>query len=169
MSRPDLKRVPEYYHKYIEKVPGNELNDAFTKQASEFVQLLESIPIEKRDYQYGPTKWTIKEVVQHINDAERVFAYRALCFARKDKTPLPSFDENVYAENCKASQRDWTELVEEFKTIRKSTEILFNSFDSEQLEADGIASNHSNYVLGIGFIIAGHVAHHQQILKERYL
>jgi glycerophosphoryl diester phosphodiesterase len=108
-------------------------------------------------------------VLQHIIDAERVFAYRALCFARKDTTPLPGFDENIFADHSKAEQRKWKELVKEFRAVRESTELLFSSFDEDQLEAAGMASGKSVYVMGIGFIIAGHTNHHMKVIKERYL
>ena len=169
MSRPDLTRVPDYFHKYINQVEENDLDKALEKQTRYFLRFLKEIPKDKRDYRYAEDKWTIKEVLQHIIDAERVFAYRALCFARKDATPLPSFDENIYAQNCKATQRKWKDLVNEFEVVRESTVSLFDSFDDDQLEASGTASEKSNYVKGIGFIIAGHVNHHMNVTKERYL
>jgi len=169
MARPDLNRVPDFYHNYINQVKEDNIRDALEKNAKSFSGLLKEVPNKKRDYRYEPDKWTIKEVLQHVIDAERVFAYRALCFARKDATPLPSFDENSYADNSKASERKWKELVKEFKTVRESTIQLFDSFDEEQLETTGIASGKSNYVLALGFIIAGHTEHHATILKERYL
>jgi len=102
-------------------------------------------------------------------DTERVFAYRALCFARQDKTSLPSFDENSYADHSGANRRDWYDLIEEFKAVRRSTEILFRSFNKKQLETVGIANQHPVSVMAMGFVIAGHVNHHLRILKERYL
>jgi DinB superfamily len=168
MSRPDLTRVPEWYHNYINQVPEDDLMQALKKQTSSFVQFLEKIPVEKRDYRYAEDKWTIKELLQHILDAERIFAYRALCFARKDATPLPGFEENDYAANSKADKRDWNEMVEEFKVVRRSTEILFGSFDNEQLETSGTSSGKKGYVLGIGFVIVGHINHHVKVVKERY-
>ena len=143
--------------------------EALRTQTPSFIQFLEAIPVEKRDYRYAEGKWTIKEVLLHILDAERIFAYRALCIARKDKTSFPSFDENLYADNSKAGQRKWEELVEEFKLVRQSNEIMFGSFDNEQLETSGTASNKSTYVLAIGFILVGHVTHHIRITNERYL
>lgn len=169
MSRPDLSRVPEFYHGYISKVKENDLISALQNSTSELFDLLKSIPDEKHDYAYGDGKWTIKEVVQHMIDGERVFTYRALRFARKDDTPLPGFDENLFAQTSKADKRSWNDLVEEFAALRKSTESMFASFDNEQLEQSGIASENSTYVLGIGYIVAGHVNHHCQIIKERYL
>lgn len=169
MARPDLSRVPEWYHRYINQVQENDLATALQNQTKDFELFLTSLPAGKRDYRYVEGKWTIKEVLQHLIDAERIFAYRALCFARKDATPLPGFDENSYADNSKAAARDWEQLVEEFKVVRQSTNILFNSFDNDQLESPGNASGKPVYVLGIGFIIVGHINHHVTVIKERYL
>jgi uncharacterized damage-inducible protein DinB len=162
MPRPDLTRVPEYYHQYINQTEGEDLNKLLKKQTRTFEKFLEDIPKAKRNFQYAENKWTIKEVLQHIIDAERVFA-------RKDATPLPSFDENSYADNAKCENRKWKDLVNEFQAVRQSTESLFNSFDDEQMDASGTASGKSVYVMGIGFIIAGHANHHIKIIKERYL
>ncbi|HWC52049.1 MAG TPA: DinB family protein [Chitinophagaceae bacterium] len=169
MPRPDLSRVPEFYHNYISQVPGNDLMEAFRKESPSFIDFFETIPPSKYDYRYADGKWTIKEVVQHIIDAERVFNYRALRFARKDNTPLPGFDEDLFAKNSKASSRNWNDLLEEFKSVRRSSEYLFDSFDEEQLESSGISNNHPNYVLGIGYIIIGHSVHHKNVVRERYL
>ena len=167
--RPDLTRVPAYYHNYINQAVGEDLNQILQEQAVSFRKFLDELPPSKRDHRYAEGKWSIKELLQHIVDAERVFSYRALCIARKDTTPLPSFDENHYQDNAKTENRDWDDLVEEFSVTRHSTVILFRSFDEEQLEATGTASNASNYVRAFGFIIAGHVAHHLKIIRERYL
>ena len=169
MARPDLSRVPEFYHGYISQVQENDLMEAFKNGTLTFTKFLESIPSSKHNYRYAEGKWTIKEVLQHIIDAERVFNYRALRFARKDPAPLPGFDENIFAANAKVEKRNWNDLLDEFKTVRRSSEQLFTSFDEEQLNATGIASNHSNYVLGFGYIIVGHSLHHMKVIKERYL
>jgi uncharacterized damage-inducible protein DinB len=169
MPRPDLSRVPEFYHGYIRTVKEDDLLAGLKSSTKGLFDLLKSIPQEKHDHRYAEGKWTIKEVVQHMLDGERVFTYRALRFARKDDTPLPGFDENLFAQTAKADKRSWDDLVEEFAALRKSTEILFASFDNEQLEQSGIASENSTYVLGIGYIVAGHVNHHCQVIKERYL
>jgi uncharacterized damage-inducible protein DinB len=169
MSRPDLQRVPGFYHDYIKLVPKDDLLTAMKDQNAALSKLLSSIPPAKREYRYAEGKWSVKELLQHIIDAERIFAYRALCFARKDSTPLPSFDEESYAKNAKTDNRSWESLVEEAGIVGRSTEILFQSFDEEQLNTEGNASGRSNYVLGIGFTIVGHGIHHVNILKERYL
>ena len=167
--RPDLSRVGNSYHNYINLVTEDDLMEAFDKESASFIRFLDTIPTEKYDYRYAEGKWTIKEVLQHIIDAERIFAYRALRFARKDTTPLPGFDENLFAAASKADKRSWDKLVEEFKVVRRSSELLFHSFDEDQLQSDGISSNSPNYVLALGFILIGHATHHQKIIKERYL
>ncbi|HET6767329.1 MAG TPA: DinB family protein [Chitinophagaceae bacterium] len=169
MARPDLSRVPEFYHGYISKAKEDDLLSALRTSTSQLFDLLKSIPVEKHDYRYADGKWTVKEVVQHMIDGERVFTYRALRFARKDDTPLPGFDENLFARTAKAENRHWNDLLDEFSALRKASEAMFASFDNEQLEAGGVASESPTYVLGIGYIVAGHVNHHCQILRERYL
>jgi len=167
--RPDLSRVPPFYHNYIKHVPEDDLMTSFRNQTNVFIDFLQKIPVNKIDYAYDKGKWTIKEMLQHVIDAERVFSYRALRFARKDPTPLPGFDENLFAQSAKAARRSWDDLVEEFKVVRKATEWLYGSFDDEQLDASGVANNDSNYVLAFGYISIGHSLHHMRILKERYL
>jgi len=167
--RPDLSRVPEFYHNYINYVKEDDLMPAFKNQTPALINFLETIPKEKHDHAYAQGKWTIREVLQHLIDGERVFSYRALRFARKDPTPLPGFDENLFAANAKAGKREWSDLMEEFKAVRKATELLYRSFDEEQLNASGIASDHSNYVLGFGYISVGHTLHHMKVIVERYL
>lgn len=169
MPRPDLTRVPEFYHNYINHVPENELMTAFKNQTPFLVDFLQKIPHDKVDHTYAEGKWTIKEVLQHIIDAERIFSYRALRFARKDPTPLPGFDENLYAQNAGIGKRKWDDLVEEFKAVREATKCLFNSFDDEQLNAEGISNKNSNYVLAFGYILVGHSLHHMKVISERYL
>lgn len=169
MNQPDLSKVPAFYHGYINLVLGKDIYEAFQNHSIECIQFFETIPEEKISYRYADGKWDIKEILQHIIDAERIFSYRALCFARNEKKSLPGFDENEYASNSKAENRNWDELLEEFKIVRKSSEMLFNSFDEIQLKATGISNEHSTYVLGIGYIIIGHALHHIKIIKERYL
>jgi uncharacterized damage-inducible protein DinB len=169
MSNVDLSRVFEYYHKYINLAIDDDLKTAFDKHQTELVSFLKEISKKKWNYRYADGKWSVKEVVQHIIDAERVFAYRALCFARKDQTPLPSFDENLFAINSKADTRTKKDLIKELKTVQESSAQLFNSLDEEQLEQPGTASGKPTYVKAIGYILVGHALHHKKILEERYL
>ena len=167
--RPDLARVPAFYHNYINQVPDNDLMIAFKNQTPVVIDFFQNIPANKIDYAYAEGKWTIREMLQHIIDAERVFCYRALRFARKDPTPLPGFDENLFAENAKAERRNWNDLLEEFKVVRKATEWLYSSFDEDQLNATGTSNNNSIYVLAFGYISVGHAIHHMNVIKQRYL
>lgn len=169
MPKPDLSRVPSFYHNYINLVKEDDLTNVFTQTQQKLLDLLASIPDETWDYSYAEGKWSIKELVQHLIDAERIFCYRALCFARKDNVSLPGFDENSYAMNSKANQRSKESLVDEMRVVQRSTLSMFSSFDEEQLEASGVANNNSIYVSAIGFIINGHALHHKKILEERYL
>lgn len=169
MPRPDLTRVPAFYHNYINQVSHDDLKQALPALGDDFISLVQSIPPAKHDYVYAAGKWTLKEVFQHIIDTERIMAYRALCIARKEKQSLPGFEENDYAVNSKASSRSWDDMVEEFNLVRQSSGYLFASFDEEQLHTGGISNNKPIYVLGLGFIIAGHCQHHLNIIRERYL
>ena len=169
MARPDLSRISQSFHGYINQVKQDDLMTAFHKQSKKAIRFFKNIPEEKTDYAYAEGKWTLKELLQHIIDAERVFCYRALTFSRNDKNNLPGFDENTWASESNASKRNWKDLLEEFKSLRKSTEYLFSSFSDEQLEMSGTSNNTPNYVLAWGFIITGHCTHHIKIIKERYL
>jgi len=169
MPKPDFSRVPPFFHPYIKQVTEDDVLQALKNQAPSFIRFLTSIPAGKRNYRYAEGKWTLQEMLQHIIDTERIFAYRALCIARKEKASLPGFDEREYAAHSKASNRNWNNLIEEFAVVRDSTILLFQSFDAEQLESEGMASEKPIYVLGIGFTIAGHVNHHKNIIEDRYL
>jgi len=166
---PDLSRVGTWFHPYINQVPETDITAAFTNQDHQLIAFFNGIPPEKYDYRYAEGKWTLKEVLQHIIDAERIFTYRALRFSRKDPAPLHGFDENLYAENSKAGSRSWEGLVEEFTHVRKSSGLFFCSLDEEQLEAGGISSGSPIYVRALGYIVLGHALHHRNIIKERYL
>ena len=159
----------EFYQNYINKAPDNNVVKAIQKNGRNFRKLLKRIPKKKHDYAYAEGKWTIRELLQHVIDAERVFSYRATSIARKDPTPLPSFDENVWAVNSQANNRGWKEMITEFRFLREANQILFDSFSEEQLRSIGVASNKEINVLSLGYIIAGHAEHHIDILKERYL
>lgn len=169
MSRPDLSAVPVFFHNYINQVKEDDLLTALVKQTPELIHFFEQLPEEKHDFAYAERKWTIKDLLQHIIDAERIFTYRALRIARKDSTPLPGFDEELYAQTAQAGKRSWQSLVDELKAVRKATNLLFSSFSEDQLAAAGTSNNASINVLSIGFITVGHCNHHIRIIKERYL
>ena len=133
------------------------------------IKFVQNIPLDKFDYRYAEGKWTIKEILQHLIDAERIFAYRALRFARNDKTPLPGFDENDYAAEAHADKRSIQELLTELAVVRQATQSLFKSFSQEELLRKGSASNNPVSVRALGFVIIGHQNHHERIFQERYL
>lgn len=169
MPKPDLAITPEFYHKYVRLVQSDDAVAALENNAAETLALLREIPGEKWSHRYAEGKWSIKEMVQHILDSERIFSYRALCIARGEKASLPGFDENTYAAASEAGKRSKEELVEEFETTRKATVLLFRSFSQDQLFSTGTANNKPIDVNSIGFITVGHLMHHLNILQERYL
>lgn len=169
MTGPDFSRIPEWYHGYARRVKEPDINKGLAEQARSFLEFLHDIPVSRQDYRYAPDKWSIRQLILHITDAERIFAYRALRFSRRDTTALPGFDENSYALHDGHARRSWSSLLSEFSAVRQATLTLFESFTPEDLEQEGIASGHSVYVGGIGYIIIGHVLHHKAIIRERYL
>lgn len=169
MPKPDLSTVPAFYRKYVELVSEESASEALSKSTEKVYSFLWSIPDEKWDFRYTEGKWSIREMVQHIIDAERIFAYRALSIARGERQNLPGFDENAYAEVSNASGRSKEDLLEEFGAVRKSNEFLFRSFDQAQLNATGIANNNPISVNTVAYVTVGHALHHLNVLKERYL
>ena len=169
MPKPDLSTVPAWYHKYVDQVQEEDIKKALQLNTETALQFFRSIPEAKWGHRYAEGKWSIREMLQHIIDTERIFAYRALCFARGETLSLPGFEEDAYAAASKADKRSANDLISEFATVRLSIEQLFASFDEEQLAAVGTANNNPVSVNAIGFIIPGHVQHHINILKERYL
>jgi hypothetical protein len=159
----------EFYQGYIQNVKEDDFRKALEKNTRQFRKFLKKIPGKKIGHAYAEGKWTIQEMLQHIIDAERVFAYRALRFARKDSVALPGFDERQWTANSNAASRSWEDLIEEFRAVRKSTELFFDSLNDDQLKFTGTASGNPVNALALGFIIPGHVIHHMRIIKERYL
>jgi hypothetical protein len=160
---------PPFFANYIQLVKEDHLIEAFNHQALILSNFFDDLPAEMAGFSYAPGKWTLKEMMQHIIDTERIFAYRALSIARKEQQSLPSFDENEYVTNSYAHKREWTALLAEFKLVRKTTEMLFQSFEEEVFQQSGLSSNKPVTVNALGFIIVGHVYHHIDIIKERYL
>lgn len=167
--KPSTTTYPEYFQRYINQVKEDDLKLAFKNQMPAAEIFFQSISEEFSLRKYAEGKWTIKEVLQHIIDAERVFTYRAMCFARKEQSVLPSFDENSYTINSHANARSWNEMIAEFTATRKSSEYLFNSFTDDALNTVGKASDYTITVAALGFITVGHVEHHIRIIQERYI
>lgn len=169
MPRPLPTEYAGYYDTYISKVPEEDLIPAFRKHTAAMLAFLKKVPVVRRTFAYAPDKWTVKQVLQHIIDAERVFAYRALNFARKDANELPSFDENEFADVARTEHRDWNDMVEEFQFVRNASDIFFRSLNEEELSRTGIASGKSVSVRALAYITLGHAIHHMEVVKERYL
>ena len=169
MIRPDLEKVPEFYKGYVDQVKNDDLYFILEDSNRQMLRVIASIPESKGEFRYAPDKWSIKELLCHIIDAERIFAYRTLRFARNDKTPLPGFEEKDYAPQANAHSRTVSQIAGEMERVRKTTIDLFNSFTPEMLQRRGTASNVVLSVLNMGFIIPGHETHHRKVLESRYL
>lgn len=167
--KPDTSTLPEHLRRYISHIEDDDITEAYQNHSKANIQFYQAISEQQSGYRYATDKWTIKEVLQHVIDTERVFCYRALVFARGDQTALPGFDENLYTRNAHANDRPWQGLVQEYKSVCGSTMSLINSFNDDDYSRTGIASSHSVSVLAMLFAIVGHASHHVRIIKERYL
>ena len=165
---PDRTEAAPYYFTYIDKVPAGDIRDVLEAQGPETIKLLSAISDDRSRYRYAPDKWSIREAIHHVNDSERVFAYRALWFARGLGPELPSFDQDVGVRAGAADQRSWKSIVEEFGAIRAASVALFKTLPEEAWQRHGVASGNPVTVRALAYIIAGHTAHHLQVLKERY-
>lgn len=169
MKRSEIPFMPEFFDRYINRVADIELLDAL----SAFDRFETIVPAETLtalgDSIYAPGKWTMKDIVQHMIDTERIMSYRALRFARNDQTTLPGFDEDLFSTSAHAATRSLEDLLDEFAVVRQATIALFKSFDEEMLLRTGICFNKRVSVLAIGFILVGHPIHHGHVIQERYL
>ena len=159
----------EFYAPYVATLDNEVLMDELEISVHRFIRFVQNIPMDKYDYRYADGKWTIKDIIQHLIDTERVFSYRALRFARNDKTELPGFEENHYADHAEGYRRSIQQLLTELAVVRQSTISLFKTFSDDILLRTGTASGRTMSVRAVGFIIIGHQNHHQKIFQERYL
>lgn len=169
VPRPGTGEYAPFYAGYVAGVPDGDLIALLEQQAEETAGLLGAISEEKSHHRYAPGKWTIREVLGHIIDGERVFTYRALTFARGDAGPLPSFDENAWAASSNADRRTMKQLLAEYRAVRAATVALFRGFGDEEFARSGVASKNPVTVRALAYIVAGHERHHLKILRERYL
>jgi hypothetical protein len=169
IARPKADEHPEYYGRYISQVPEGDLVTLLREQIIESVALLSGVSPERANYAYAPGKWTIKEVVGHMIDVERVMSFRALWLARNDKTPLPGFDENQWAPNSNSASRTLGDLLEEFQVVRAATVHLAKHLDAEALARRGTVNGNQISVRALFYIIAGHERHHGALFRDRYL
>lgn len=167
--RPKPDEYPPYYAPYVEQVTGDDLLAALENEVQQSLPLLRSVTEAQADHRYAPGKWSVKEVLGHVIDAERVFAYRALTIARGDATPQPGFDEGDYVRSSGSGARGMSELIMEFELLRLANVAFFRGLPAEAWDRKGIANGVSFTVRSLAAIIAGHGAHHVRILRERYL
>lgn len=165
----NLETVPHFYKNYVKQIDEGDILQALRISGHRTQELIHSIHIDKTDHRYANGKWTIREVLCHMIDAEWIFAYRALRFARNDKTPLSGWEENDYVPHMNISGRSLKKIADEMGHLRSSTIDLFESFSAEMLTRKGTANKNEMTVAILGFVIAGHETHHCKILNERYL
>lgn len=158
-----------HYKQYISALGNVDLFEILTTSSEELLKTIKDLPEEKLLFRYNEGKWSIKELLQHVIDTERIMSYRALRFSRNDATELQGFDENWYVENSNGNDRNFNNLLEEFTCTRRASISLFKSFTDEMLLLSGTANGSDMTVRALGFIIAGHQIHHLKIIKERYL
>jgi hypothetical protein len=168
MKITDVTYTPTYFDTYISQVADLHLSEALQQS----LEVIDALDLDKLhaigDQVYAPGKWTLRDLFQHVTDTERIFAYRALRFARNDKTELPGFDENLFAEYSGATRHSLTDILAELRCVRQSSILLFNSFDEAALLRTGIMVKKELPVLALGFTLVGHQNHHIRIMEERY-
>ncbi|MGH9176005.1 MAG: DinB family protein [Vicinamibacterales bacterium] len=168
-SLPDRTEAADYYFTYIDRVAAGDICKVLDAQAGETLALLESISDEQSRHRYAPDKWSIRQLLSHINDTERLFVFRAFWFARGFDSPLPSFDQNVAASFAGADERSWDSHVEEFRAVRAATVAFFRGLPEHAWTRRGVASGNPFTVRALAYLAAGHVIHHTTILTTRYL
>lgn len=167
--RPAPNEYAPYYGRYIALVPDGPIVETLRDQIGETSGFLGSLPEAKGDHRYEPGKWSVKEVIGHMIDSERVFSYRALRFARRDETPLPGFEQDDYVPAGAFGRRTLRDLIEEFRAVREATVLLYRHLDEEALSRSGIANENRMSVRALAWSIAGHERHHARVIRELYL
>jgi DinB family protein len=168
-TRPESSEYPPYAEGYNSRVPSGDIVGTLSRQLEETLALIKSIPDARKDWRYAEGKWSVKELLGHVIDGERIFAYRALRFGRGDSTPLSGFEQDDYVRGGGFSERSLSDLAEEYEHVRRSTISLFANFDAEAWSRRGSANDSEVSVRALAFIIAGHERHHVEILRTRYL
>jgi hypothetical protein len=167
-ARPDVSEYAPFFHGYVTAVPEGDVVELLRSGGEELLDTIRRIPEERGGHRYGPDKWTIREVIGHLIDAERIFTYRALRFARGDGTMLPGFDENDYVRSAGSDQRTLADLARELAAVRESTILMFESLPDEAWLRKGNANGREMSVRALAYVAAGHPRHHHRILRERY-
>ena len=169
IARPSLSEYAPFYAGYVARVPDGDVVELLRIQIGETLALLRQVPEERGEHRYADGKWSIKEVVGHMADTERIMCYRALRIARGDRTPLPGFDENAFVQHSEFGRRTLASLVAELELVRAASIPMFESFSAEQAARIGIASEREVTARALAYIVAGHERHHVAVLRERYL
>jgi len=167
--RPSPGNYHPYYQKYMDLLPDGDILQFMEEQGETAAQFFAGIGEEQADIRYAPGKWSIREVAGHVSDTERVFAYRALRFSRGDDTPLPGFEQDIYVKNGAANDRSMLSLAEEFRQLRISNVLLFRGFTPEMWQRRGTASDAPIITAAIPFLMAGHLQHHLNMIRNDYL
>jgi hypothetical protein len=167
--KPEINEIPEFYRSYVNETSDADLIEQLLETRDDLIVLMKDMSTEKSTFRYAAGKWTPKEMILHIMDAERVFSYRALRFSRGDQTDLPGFKQDDYVATCEADNRSMSSLITEYTGLRNSTIEMFKNFSKTQLNAIGSAGGNQFSAISIGYILAGHQIHHIKILRERYL
>lgn len=166
LRRPSTDEYAPYFQRYIDQVMGSDILGQMKDQS--FIESLDTLSPVQWAYRYAPEKWSVKQVIKHLSDSERVFAYRALRIGRNDMTPLPGFDQDDYTESARADGQSSTALMRELGNVRAATIDLFESYDEEAINRVGLAGEAPTSVLALGFMIIGHQNHHIKLFKELY-
>ena len=169
MTRPGTNEYASYYEGYVSKVPEGDILAVMRSESERMAELLSALSPEQADHRYEAGKWSVKEVVGHIIDTERMFGYRAHCFAREDPAPLPGFEQDDYARSSNAGSRSMQELVEELRAVSQSNLAFFGGLDEEMWTRRGMASGCAFTVRALAYILVGHELHHRGVLESRYL
>jgi len=169
MKKPGANEHAEYYGRYINLVPEGDIVATLEKQGAQFTAFLRAIPEARGDHRYAPDKWSVKEVLGHMIDGERVFAYRALRFARGDQQPLPGFEQDDYVKTAQHGRAKLADLIEEFALVRRANVLMLRHLDEAAWLRRGTASGYEISVRALAYVLAGHVLHHEKVLREKYL
>lgn len=169
IAKPPVGEFAPFYQSYIDKVPEDDILQTLENSRAQTIELLQTLPTEKWLYRYEPGKWSIKEMIVHLADAERVFAYRAMCIARNEQNPLPGFDHNAYVPESRADKRSIASIIGEYNAVREASLQLYANFEEDVWMRVGNANGAPVSVRALAFITAGHEMHHLSIIRERYL
>ncbi len=169
MTKPSVESVPAVYHRYIERVAANSLTEALTEDFEALKSIFKKLNANQLNFAYDEDKWTLKQVLLHLIDTERILSYRALRFGRGDRLEINGFDQDLYAQSPGLKARSKKSLLDEFDLIRRSTRILFAGMNADELRREGIANGYMMSAENIGFVIAGHALHHLEVIHSHYL